>query len=345
MSVDYSQGYTARWRLQKLDVSTWVPMEDVPNVISFSLDKDGTDTAPLLETGSVEIDVSRGGAFYPGWYRMSMVVEQSGALDVVPIATLWFEATKGTVTGYNDKDSADGRSVLYPASVAILDTDKYAPKGVDGAAWCANFLRKHTPAPVNVEGSFTLEDYYVFQEETKVLEAVWTLLDAGGFCIQIDGDGTINIRPKPTEPALVLSRNTSAILSASYDYTQDSSNTPNVYVAIDGDSRARAENNDPYSQTSTVSRGFEVVTVDTSPVRVNGETLQSYAERRLYEERTMVERVLVYTREYWPDVAPFSIVRWFSGGDYPQDLTVKSQTLSFTNGIQVKETAVIYMEV
>lgn len=345
MAIDYTQSYTSIWSFYRMDPDTWVPVEKVANLYTFSLDKDGTDSVPLLETGSVEMGLMTSEGFTPGWYQLSMVVEQPGVgYEVEAIATLWFESAKGTVTGSNDRVSADGRSVLYPASTTVLTAGSYAAKGIDGAAHCGNLLRSCGPAPVSVEGSFTLDDYYVFNEETSVLEAVWMILDAGGFCIQLDGDGTINIRPKPTEPALTVSRQTAAILGASYDYTYDRSVVHNVYIAVEGETRAVARNDDPESPTSTVSRGFEVTAVDTSPIRVNGETLQTYAERKLMEERTNVERILVYNREYWPGVEPFSIVRWHTDGGYPQDLTVKSQTLTIGNGILVKETAVAYIE-
>lgn len=345
MAIDYTQSYVSTWMLSRLDPLTWVPVDKVERLFSFSLDKDGTDSVPLLETGNAEIGLTTGEEFVPGWYQLSMIVEQPGTgYDIEPIATLWFESAKGTVTGENDKVSIDGKSVLYPASTTMLSAGSYAPKGVDGAAHCGKLLRGCGPAPVHVEGSFTLDDYYVFGEETSVLEAVWMLLDAGGFCIQLDGDGAINIRPKPSDPSLVVNRQTAAILGASYDYTFDRSTVHNVYIAVEGSSRAIAVNDDPFSPTSTVSRGFEVAMVDTSPIRVNGETLQTYAERKLMEERTSVERILVYNREYWPGVEPFSIVRWHTGDGYPQDLTVKSQTLTIGNGILVKETAVAYVE-
>lgn len=345
MAVDYAQSYNATWSLRLIDKSSWTPIGTVANVASFSVDRDGTDNVPLLETGSVEIDVPLGFEFESGWYQIAMKLDQGFAgQEIVPVATLWFEAVRGMVTADRDTVRADGRSVLYPASTTVLERGEYVPKGVDGASYCAGLLRGCIPAPVNVEGKFTIEDYYVFKDKTNVLEAVWTLLDAGDFCIQIDGDGTVNVRKRPTAVSLELGKAHASMLGSSYEYTKDFSAIPNVYIAIDGEQTAKAVNDDPMSKTSTVSRGFDVTVVDTSPMRVNGETLQSYADRKLYEARTMVETVRVYSREYWPGVVPFSKVRWYEPDGLSQDQTVRSQTLTLGYGIVVKETAVVYTE-
>lgn len=345
MAVDYSQSYRALWRFRRVDASSWNPVETVGNVASFTVDRDGTDDVPLLETGSVEIDLHLGDGIESGWYQIVMLMDQGRAgMELVPVSTLWFESVSGTITADRDTVKMDGRSVLYPASTTVLDRGTYVPKGVNGAEYCAGLLRECTPAPVYVTGSFTVDDYYVFPEQTSVLEAVWTILDAGGFCIQIDGDGSIEILERPTTPALELGKARAAMLGASYDYTKDLTKIPNVYVAIDGDQTATAINDDPGSPTSTVSRGFQVTDVDTSPIRVNGETLQSYADRKLYEARTSVETIRVYDREYWPGVVPFSRVRWYESDGKSQDMTVKTQTLTLGYGIVVKETSVVYTE-
>ena len=345
MAVDYTQSYTARWSLRRVDSSSWAPVETVANVASFSVERDGTDSVPLLETGSVEVDVPLGYEFEAGWYQIAMMLDQGlSGNELVPVATLWFEAVRGTVTADRDTVKADGRSVLYPAKTTVLDRGEYVPKGVDGASYCAGLLRACTPAPINVEGSFTVDEYYVFKDKTSVIEAVWTLLDAGGFCIQIDGDGTVNIRQRPTRVALELGKAHAAMLGSSYEYTRDLTSVPNVYIAIEGEQTATAINDDPYSRTSTVARGFHVTEVDTSPIRINGETLQSYADRKLYEARTQVETIRVYNREYWPGVVPFSRVRWYEPDGLSQEQIVQSQTLTLGYGIVVKETAVVYSE-
>ena len=345
MPVDYSQTYTSRFVVKRLDNRSWLPIGTIGNVASLSLDMDGTDSVPLLETGDIEVDLSPGEELESGWYQIVMLADQrNSGYDTEELATLWIEATKGSETSDRNTVSATGRSALYPASTNPMPFGEYVPKGVEGASYCAELLGKCCPAPVEVEGSFTVDDYYVFKEGTKILEAVWTVLKAGGFCIQLEGNGTIWIRPLPTDPAMHLGRGRNAqLLSAGYEYTKDMTKIPNVYIARDGEQTATAVNDDPTSRISTVGRGFKVVTVDTSPIRVNGETLQSYADRRLEEERSSIEYIRTYTREYDPNVKPFSIVRWYESGEYPQDMRVKTSTLTIGYGVQVKETAVSYV--
>lgn len=347
MSVNYAQSYTSRFVLKKLDKDSWLPSRTVGNIAELSIDRDGTDSIPLLETMSLVVDLDIGEEFESGWYQAIQIAEQGrSGIETEELCTFWAEHVSGTVTADRNEAKVDGRSVLYPASVNKLDMGTYVPKGVDGPSYCADLLRKSGPAPVETLGNFVVEDHHVFKEGTSVLEAVWTVLFAGGFCIQIRGDGTVQIMPFPSTPMLHLGvgRNKADLLSASYDYKKNLSEVPNVYIAKDGDQTVKAINDDPESKTSTVSRGFEHTTVDTSPIRINGETLQSYAERRLEEERTQVELIRTYTREYWPGVYPFSVVRWYESGGYPQDMSIRTQTLTIGRGITVKETAVIYVE-
>ena len=67
------------------------------------------------------------------------------------------------------------------------------------------------------------------------------------------------------------------------------------------------------------------------------ETLTAYAQRRL-EEESMVYDVRTYTREWWPDIFPFSVVRGsLASVDLDGDLRVVSQTLTCGLGITVEE--------
>jgi hypothetical protein len=77
---------------------------------------------------------------------------------------------------------------------------------------------------------------------------------------------------------------------------------------------------------------------------VNGESLKTYAERKL-EELSTVTKTYSYTREWWPDVFPYSMVR----GSIPsygfiQDMRVLSQSFQFGKGLSVSETAGILIK-
>ena len=232
---------------------------------------------------------------------------------------------------------AEGYSVLYPASVTTVVTGEYAPKGINGAEYAGALLASAINAPVEVEGSFTLNDHVVHKIGSSVLEAVWAVLDAGGFIMQIDGRGVVHIRPKPTEPALTIDSNNTRILTNGISYTTDISEVPNRYVVIDDISRTIAVNDDPESEISTVRRGFCVDVVDESPKPVNGETQAIYARRKL-RELSVVRDERTYTREYADGVLLYSVVRASIDG-LEGDLRVESQTINCGKGVTVQERA------
>ena len=331
--IDWARAYSSRFIVARVDADTWADAGAAGNVVSVSIDRDCSDSVPLLEEASIEVD----GDFQDGWHRVYMVAEQ-GAAEKVALGTFLFER-KTASNGHGRKTiNAGGSSVLKEAEYVELAYGEYAPYGADVARYAANMLRKAIHAPVNVSGGFTLSQNVVFTIGMSVLEAVWLVLDAGGFCMRIDGDGTVNVLQKPVEPDLELSRASARLLMPGVDDDYTLSGVPNRYKAIDGGDVAVAVNDDPASAASYASRGRWVDETDTSPVRVNGETLQQYAERKLKEASAITVRKS-YTREFWPGVRPFSIVRGSMADiGLSGDFTVVSQSLECGRGIVVQET-------
>ena len=188
-----------------------------------------------------------------------------------------------------------------------------------------------------MEGSFTLNEHIVHDVGACVLDAAWSVLDAGDFVMQIDGHGVVHILPKPTQPSLVLNSSNLNVLSNGVSYTADMSKIPNRYVVIDGNSVTTVVNDDPDSEVSTVRRGYYVDEVDESPTPVNGETYGSYARRMLHRESILKDE-REYTREYAPNVYAYSIVSATIDG-LQGNLRVESQNIECGNGITVQEKA------
>lgn len=337
--MDWSSGYRANWRVYRVDRRTWADSALVGGVSEVSVERTCDEDAPLLERGSISVDAEVGAGFDEGYYRVVMTATQGDESQRVDVVTLLCCSVEGDVNRNVDMREVLGRSVLYPASKTDLETGSYVPAGVDCVKYCADMLRACVNAPVTTTGSFTLDEHTVFDSGTKVLDAVWKVLDAGGYVLRIAGDGTVSIGPKPTDPDLLLDRAHARLLHPGIRHEIDYSDVPNRYIAVEGDDEAVAVNDDPTSVTSTVRRGWTHDFRDTSPTRVNGETLTAYAQRRL-EEKSMVYDVRTYTREWWPNVHPFSIVRGsMASVELDGDLRVVSQTLTCGLGITVEEQA------
>jgi len=335
--TDWLGGYSAGWDVYEVDRDTWQDVAAIGGVREVSVERDCSDDVPLLESGSMTIDAETPD-FEGRWCRIYMVAEQGGR-ERVPMATLLFERASSHAERGVFQLSCNGRSVLQPVSDRKLPYGAYAPAGCDGAEYVGKLVAGCTPAPVVVEGSFTLVEDHVFDLGSSYLEAAWRVLGAAGWCMQVDGDGTVHVLAKPTVPALELSGANAGLLVPGVDDDYSIADVPNRYYAVNDSARAVATNEDPYSEAGYPRRGRWVDEVDTSPVLVDGESLEMYAARKL-AERSTVLRKYSYEREFWPGVVPYSLVR----AALPEtgmegDLRVVSQSLECGRGVVVRETA------
>lgn len=329
--MDWGKSYTAEWRVFKVNRKTWADGESVANVDNFSVTR--TADGSMLESGSIDVS----GDFEPDYYRLVMIAEQGGEVQRVDVATLLFDFSNGRYSKRSYVNSYDGSSVLSPASTTSITTGAYAPKGVDGAKYVKELLSSAINAPVHADGSFVLNDNIVFELGAAVLDCAWLVLNAGDFVMQIDGHGEVHIQPMPKSPSLIINTVTSEILGDEVGFSSNIRDIPNRYIVIDGNIVTVAINDDENSPVSTVNRGYNVDLIDTSPALVNSETYADYANRML-EKSSILKEDKDYTREYAPDVYPYSIVR-SSIEALDGDLRVQSQTFNCGNGVTVAEKA------
>lgn len=327
--MDWSKSYTAEWRAFRVNRDTWADAEMMTSIESVNAMR--TAGGRMLESGSIELT----GKFESDYYRIVMTATQGADVERVNVCTLLFEVDGGTVDYGTTVTKVNGSSVLYPASVTAVTTGEYAPKGADGAIYARDLLQNAINAPVEVEGSFILDDHIVHELGSSVIDAVWAVLDAGGYIIQIDGRGVVHIRPKPTEPALVIDSTSIGLLSNGIDFDNDASEIPNRYIVIDDGVITTAVNNDENSSVSFTNRGYYVDLVDTSPTPTNGQTMMEYASDKLHQA-SILKYTRSYMREYAPDVYPYSIIRASIDGLFG-DYRVESQSISCGNGITVNE--------
>lgn len=333
--IDWHETYTTVWRLTKVDTDTWADGETIDNVESAKVTR--TADGALLEAGSIEITTDD---FEPGYYRLSCTaIGSNGASERVDVCTMLYNGSAKTYNYDTALSTINGRSVLYPASVNLLLEGEYAPANVDGAAFVAEMLRRCVAAPIEVETAFTLNENVVFEFGSSILEAAWLVLDAGSCVMQIDGTGTIHIRPQPETPVLELGATNARLIAPAIKAEYDLSEVPNQYIAMDEFSMSVATNDNPDSPTSIQNRGYVQMELDDSPIPVDGETLERYAQRKLRELST-VRDSRTYTREYWPGVLPYDVVRGsLSSVGLSGDMRVITQSLTCKDGISVSEKA------
>lgn len=229
MAIDWTYGYTARWRVDRISAETWEPCGTLDGIDEITVERDATDDVPLLESASAKSASPALDGFESGWHRITMECTQGTAAEAVAIATLWLDAGSGSYDKGYREDSIQGRSVLWQASDAAIGDGAYAPKGVDGAAWCAGALSRAIDAPVKAVGGFELADNVVFDLDASVLQAVWDVLRTAGWCLQIDGRGEVSVIALPASPALVLDRNGARIMQPKTGYGEDGASYTREY--------------------------------------------------------------------------------------------------------------------
>lgn len=334
--MDWSRGYTARWRVFRVDPETWADAGLVARLDGASVER---TRSGMLESATLAFTREVGEGFSPGYHRIALYAEQDGASVREDVATLYCTSASGEVDYGRDAVAVTGRSVLFPASVRRLLAGTYAPKGCDGAAYAADLLRECVHAPVEVDGSFRLGRHVVFDLGDSHLDAAWAVLDAGRFCMQVTGSGTVRVMPLPAEPDLVLGADGLRMLMPGASHALDYSDVPNRVLVRHGANEALAVNDDPESETSTVARGYCHDLVEESATPVDGETLADYARRRLAEESAVADS-RTYEREYAPGVLPSSVVRAsLSEIGMVGDFRVVRQSLDLGHGVKVTERA------
>ena len=331
--MGYETGYAATWLVRRIDPETWVPVGVLDGVDSVTVQRSVNDgSSPLLESGSMEVS----GEIEEGYYRIEM---RPSVGELVIVATLLFAPDGRKWSHHAWGGKASGRSVLAPASVRMCKPGQQAPMGLDGAQWCADRLCEVIKAPVVVEGGFVLGEFMSFESSDSILDAVWQVLEAAGWCMQISGDGTVTIRELPTEPDLIVNAENLGLLMPEFEASLPIESVPNsLTIYKDGKSETWV-NEDPASPTSVPRRNGMVIEAkpEEDPTRREGETLLQYAKRRLEELADVYETIEV-EREWADGVYPYSIVR----SNMPEssvtgDFRVMSQKLKCKRGVKVDE--------
>ena len=296
--IDWAGSLGFTWRLREMDPASWQPGGDVPGVVSAAVSRDAG--GKLLESGSAAVQA--GVAYEPRemWARIEVLADSGSAVERWPVATLLLVPGDAEIRRGMKSVPYDGYSVLKAAQDLTLPTGYSVRAGDDGAAAAAGILSRAfrqagANIPVTARGSFTLSQGVVLSRGTSCLDAAWMLADAAGWCIQVQPDGSVEVKPKPDEPALAIDHDAAGLLGTAVSAPGPVNGAPNTYIAVDGLSTARAV---------IEGAGRPVEYYDDAPKRVNGESLQDYAERRLAELNEVVG-TRTYQRAWVPGLTVF----------------------------------------
>lgn len=328
--VDYSKGYSASYYAARVDPATWRDTR-VIRLTGGTIKRETTGKRQSADLSCVNYRIP-----VEQWVRVYLDIRQEGAAAHVPLFTGLAVSPDDDINGSLTLNTLTCFSVLKPAEDVLLARGWYAPAGMSGAELVRRLLSV-TPAPIIAEdNSPALAASIVSEDGETHLSMADRILDAIGWRLRIDGDGTIRIMPAAADPVARLDPISNDLLEPKIKITADWYNCPNVLMAVAGDVTGIARDDDPDSPLSTVSRGREVWKKESCTLSA-GESVAEYARKRL-RELQRVRQTVSYTRRYLPNVMPGDIV----GLNYPeQQLTgnygVQSQSITLGYGARTAE--------
>lgn len=328
--VDYSRGYSASYYAERVDPATWRDV-GVIQLTGGTIKRETTGKRQSADLNCVRYRIP-----VEQWVRVYLDIRQEGAAAHVPLFTGLAVSPDDDINGSLTLNTLTCFSVLKPAEDVLLARGWYAPAGMSGAELVRRLLSV-SPAPIVAEDSSPALAASIVSEDGEThLSMADRILDAIGWRLRIDGDGTIRIMPAATDPVARLDPISNDLLEPKIKITADWYNCPNVLMAVAGDVTGIARDDDPDSPLSTVSRGREVWKKESCTLSA-GESVAEYARRRL-RELQRVRQTASYMRRYLPDVMPGDIV----GLNYPeQQLTgnygVQSQSITLGYGARTAE--------
>lgn len=329
--MEWNKGFSASYYASEVDIRTWRDagrFEITGGSISRTDDglRNSADISCVNYSRDREV-----------WVRVLMNVSQDGsAPDHVALFTGLASAPDRDIHGTLITNSVRCNSVLKPCEDVLLPRGWYAPAGTKAEFVISNLLET-TPAPVEFEGDTpNLKDSIVAEEGENHLTMTEKILVAIGWRMQILGDGTILCRPKATSDAMIFSPIDNDSIETELTDSYDWFSVPNVIRATT-ETNSVVYKDESNSIVSVPSRGREIWFEETDCNLNDGESLESYAMRRLREEQN-VNRTVSYTRRYHPDLYPSDRIELryptlgITGSFY-----IKSQSISIGYGAPVSE--------
>ena len=333
--MDWSKGFSARYYLTVVDVDTWADT-DIIDITNGSVNRSETGLRHSADVTCINYDRGK-----ERWIRIWLDARQGADAYHGPLFTGLACSPGREINGRLETDKLECYSVLKPAEDVLLPRGWYASYGTNGGELLKKLLTEcGVPAPVYIQENSPGLSYSVIAESGETyLSMIEYILSAIGWRMTIEGDGSIYI----SEPAKDLSGSFDNIMNDCVELKINVSNDwfscPNVFRAVYGDLVAVAVDDSEDSPLSTVNRGREIWMEESNCALNDGESLDSYAKRRLEEEQSIYYQVN-YSRRFDPDINVTDLIRL----NYPeQDVSgvfyISSQSISLGHGAAVSEEA------
>lgn len=333
-----------------VDPGTWKDISKVENVISSSINRDGS--AETLGSASINVNEPLGECYI----RIYLITIQNGVREKHPLGTFLVQTPSYNFDGKT-------KSITLDAYTPLLELkENYPPlgysilKGENILNMVFRLVRENLRAPIHeTTNGEVLHTNFVAAIDDTWITFLSDLLSNAKYKFGLDELGRVLFLPdqdtRSLQPVWTYTDDNSSILYPSLDIDHDLYGIPNVVEVIYSNGNqyyyGEAVNDDSNSPISTVSRGRRITHRVTNPSILGNPTqaqIQEYAEQLLREMSTL-EYTITYKHGYCP-VRLGDCVRlnYKRAGLNGVKAKVISQTIDCVPGCPVTEKAVFTAE-
>lgn len=328
--MDWTKGMSAAYYANIVDSRTWRDIdrfEITGGNVSFT--DEGLRNAADIECKNYDKDKEI-------WIRIRLDARQEGSRENVALFTGLASVPDRDIDGTLTSNKVKCYSVLQPCEDVLLPKGWYAPAGTSASIVVRDLL-KVTPAPFETEGATpTLADSIVAEEGENHLTMIDKVVTAIGWRLIITSMGKVVLRKTSKEEKALFDAVENDCLETQITESYDWHAAPNVILASD-EQRTVTYKDMSNGPLSVKNRGREIWMEETDCKLADGESLESYAERRLKEEQ-QVNHTLSYTRRFIPNIYPTDAVRLCCPEQKIDGLFyITSQNISLGYGAPVSE--------
>lgn len=292
--MDWSQGFSSSYYGYYVDPVSWRDIERF-EIIDGSIEK---STEDLRESAS--ITVSEYDQSIEKWIRIYLDTKQNESGAHVPLFTGIAATPDKNINGKKTEYTLDCYSVLKPADDILLKRGWYAPADTPAGDILKELLSGFAPVVIEDDSPYLTQAIIAEDGETN-LSMADKILVAINWRLRIDGDGTINVLPKPIEVSATFDPQTNDVIEPEVTFTRDWFDCPNCFRAVADDVTAEYKDESPDSPLSVDNRGREVWAEEDGCELSETESLAEYAMRRLKEEQSVALNIS-YSRRFDPEV-------------------------------------------
>ena len=334
----------------RVDPGTWKDISKIENVISSSINRDGS--AETLGSASINVNETLGECYI----RIYLITIQNGVREKHPLGTFLVQTPSYSFDGKTKNITLDAYTPLLELKENYPPLGYSILKGENILNMAFRLVRENLRAPIyETTNGEVLHTNFVAATDDTWMTFLSDLLSNAKYKFGLDELGRVLFLPdqdtRSLQPVWTYTDDNSSILYPNLDIDHDLYGIPNVVEVIYSSGNqyyyGEAINDDSNSPISTVNRGRRITHRVTNPSILGNPTqvqIQEYAEQLLREMSTL-EYTITYKHGYCP-VRLGDCVRlnYKRAGLNGVKAKVISQTIDCVPGCPVTEKAVFTAE-